>query len=182
MLSHTFSNEVRGTRKTADFKISIQCQGFLCSLAFLSVPALNMSHCYKIFIHTNYEIHSATATYGYPVCLYFSWVLKCLRGPLWQRKCPSPDSQEGGVISLRPGEWVLCWALYAWEHLESAEHRIWCTSSFLPCPRNFPKGNKIYRTSAYLVWSWHWIKAPWEAHQETRRNAGFLKCVCCHVQ
>lgn len=66
--------------------------------------------------------------------------------------------------------------------LESADHRIWCTSSFLPCPRTFPEGNKIHRTSTYLVWSWHLIKAPWEAHQETRRNTGALKCVCCYVQ
>lgn len=82
MVNHTFSNEVNGTRKTADLKISTQYQGFLCSLASLSFPALKMGHCYKSFLHKYDEKHRATVTHGCPICLSFSWVLKCLCGPL----------------------------------------------------------------------------------------------------
>lgn len=150
----------------------------LCSLASFSFPALKTGHCYKSLIHTSYHKHCTTVTHGYPICLYFSWLLKCLWGPQWQRNCPSPNSQEGGVISLHREEWMLGRTHCGCEHLESAERWTWCTSSILPCPRPFPKGNKIDRTSAYLVSSWHWIKAPWDAHQETRMNTGVLKCVC----
>lgn len=153
------------------------------SFAHLLTPALETGHWYKSFIHTRWETqcHSHTSISS---TLYFSWVLECLCGPLWQWRCLSPDSQEGGVGSLCiTGSECSAEHTVAVSTLSQQSTAFDVHLHFFPAQEPFQKiKKKIHRTSAYLVWSWHWIKEPWMAHQETRRNTGVLKCVCCYVQ
>lgn len=146
MVNHTFSNKVRGTKRPADFKISIQCQGLHCSLASLSFPALKTATATRASsTHMMRNIvPQSHVDIQYVFILAGSW-------NIYVAYCG--DVNASALIHRRE---VWSWALYIMgnecsaEHTvavstkvpESAEHRIWCTSSFLPWPRTFPKGNK----------------------------------------